>query len=79
MLTFDAAFRNLLDFTGCELADAIAMSSTNAAHDLDVADRKGSLGEGFDADLVVLDAELRVRLTICRGHVAYDPEQRAVF
>lgn len=79
VLTFDAAFRNLLDFTGCEMADAIAMSSTNAAHDLGVADRKGSLAEGFDADLVVLDAELRVRLTVCRGRVAHDPERRVVF
>ncbi|MGN8197296.1 N-acetylglucosamine-6-phosphate deacetylase [Salinisphaera sp. RV14] len=78
VLTFDAAFRNLLDFTGCELADAIAMSSTNVAHDLDVADRKGSLAEGFDADLVVLDAELRVRLTVCRGQVAHDPERRII-
>lgn len=74
VLTFDAAFRNLLGFTGCELADAVAMSSTNAACDLGVADRKGSLAEGFDADLAVLDADLRVRLTVCRGRVAHDPE-----
>ena len=78
VLTFDDAFRNLLDFTGCELADAIAMTSTNAAVDLGVADRKGRLAEGFDADLVVLDAELKVRLTVCRGQAAYDPERRAI-
>ncbi|KEZ77457.1 N-acetylglucosamine-6-phosphate deacetylase [Salinisphaera hydrothermalis] len=78
VLTFDDAFRNLLDFTGCELADAIAMTSTNAAADLGVADRKGALAKGFDADLLVLDAELRVRLTVCRGRVAHDPEQRAI-
>ncbi|MGB7755933.1 MAG: N-acetylglucosamine-6-phosphate deacetylase [Salinisphaera sp.] len=78
VLTFDAAFRNLLDFTGCELADAIAMSSTNAAHDLGVADRKGSLAEGFDADLVVLDADLQLRLTVCRGIAAYDPMGMAI-
>lgn len=74
VLTFDAAFRNLLDFTGCEAADAVAMSSTNAAEDLGVANRKGRLAEGYDADLVVLDADWNVRLTVCRGMAAHDPE-----
>lgn len=74
VLTFDAAFRNLLEFTGCELADAIAMSSSNAAADLGVADRKGRLAAGWDADLVVMDAEFNVRLTVCRGRIAYDPD-----
>lgn len=73
VLTFDVAFRNLVDFTGCELADAIAMTSTNAAADLGVADRKGRLAEGHDADLVVLDGDLAVRLTVCRGRIAHDP------
>lgn len=72
VLTFDAGFRNLLDFTGCDIADAVAMTSSNAARDLGVADHKGRLTEGFDADLVVLDADFNVQLTICRGRVAYD-------
>ncbi|HET7315269.1 N-acetylglucosamine-6-phosphate deacetylase, partial [Salinisphaera sp.] len=74
VLTFDAAFRNLLNFTGCELADAIAMTSTNVARDLGVADRKGVLNEGYDADLVVLDADFKPRITVCRGRIAHDPE-----
>lgn len=74
VLTFDAGFRNLLAFTGCGMADAVAMTSTNAAKDLGVEDRKGALNAGWDADLVVLDAELNVRMTVCRGRVAHDPE-----
>lgn len=72
VLTFDAGFRNILDFTGCDIADAVAMTSSNAAKDLGGADHKGRLTEGFDADLVVLDADFNVQLTICRGRVAYD-------
>lgn len=74
VLTFDAAFRNLAAFTGCDMADIVAMTSTNAAHDLGVANRKGALDTGWDADLVVLDADLNVRMTLCRGRVAYDPD-----
>lgn len=73
VLTFDRAFRNLIDYTGCDMAEAIAMTSANAAADLGVAGLKGRLAEGHDADLVVLDAGLNVRLTVCRGRVAYDP------
>lgn len=72
VLTFDAGFRHMLDFTGCDLADAVAMTSTNAADSLGVGERKGRLSAGHDADLVVLDADLQVQLTVCRGRVAYD-------
>ncbi|MEI8176710.1 MAG: amidohydrolase family protein [Candidatus Omnitrophota bacterium] len=34
-------------------------------------DRKGSIGEGKDADLVVIDKELNVIATIVGGHVVY--------
>ncbi|MDA3922482.1 MAG: N-acetylglucosamine-6-phosphate deacetylase [Salinisphaera sp.] len=79
VLTFDAAFRNLIDYTGCDIADAIAMSSSNAAEDLGVGDRKGWLVETYDADLVALDANLEVQLTICRGETAYDPLSLLVY
>lgn len=71
VLTFDQAFRNLRDYTGCDMAEMIAMSSANAAADLGVADRKGRLASGYDADLVVLDSDFRVCLTVCRGRIAY--------
>jgi imidazolonepropionase len=37
-------------------AEALAACTVNAAHVLDLADRKGRLASGFDADLVLLDA-----------------------
>lgn len=75
VLTMPQAIRNIMQFTDCSLADAIAMASTNPAQQLKVYDRKGSIDIGKDADLVVLDAELNVQLTVCRGVVVYDFDQ----
>ncbi|HUF01925.1 MAG TPA: imidazolonepropionase [Gaiellaceae bacterium] len=41
---------------GLEPAEALAACTVNAAHVLDRAARKGRLTQGFDADLVLLDA-----------------------
>jgi N-acetylglucosamine-6-phosphate deacetylase len=37
-------------------------------------DRKGSISEGKDADLVVLDENLEVAMTFCRGVKAFERE-----
>jgi N-acetylglucosamine-6-phosphate deacetylase len=66
-LTMDVAFRNLVRMTGCDLVTAARLTSGNAARLLRVADRKGTLAVGRDADLVLLDQELRLRATWCRG------------
>jgi imidazolonepropionase len=41
---------------GLSPAEALAACTVNAAHVLGVADRKGRIAPGFDADLVLLDA-----------------------
>ncbi|MEW9502404.1 N-acetylglucosamine-6-phosphate deacetylase [Jeotgalibacillus marinus] len=64
-------FKNLISFTGCSIEEAIKMASTNPAKQLNVFDRKGSISEGKDADLVILDQNLDIMLTICRGEIAY--------
>ncbi|MCA0970912.1 N-acetylglucosamine-6-phosphate deacetylase [Halobacillus litoralis] len=47
------------------------ITSGNAARQLGVFDRKGSIEEGKDADLVLLDEDGSVVLTLCMGEVAY--------
>ena len=41
---------------GMSMEEALAACTVNAAHVLGRADRKGRLAQGFDADLVLLDA-----------------------
>ena len=66
-LTMDAAFRNLVRFTGCDLVTATRLTSGNAARLLGVHHRKGAIAVGGDADLVLLDEQLALRATWCRG------------
>lgn len=67
----DFVARNLKEFTGCSMEELILMTSTNAAKQLGVYGRKGSINIGKDADIVIMDSTLHVFMTICRGVIAY--------
>lgn len=71
ILTMDQAVRNMKQTTGCSLQELVSMSSTNAAKQLKLS-HKGYIDEGFDADLVILDLELNVQKTICRGNIVFE-------
>jgi N-acetylglucosamine-6-phosphate deacetylase len=55
----------------CSLEQAIRGASYNPACVLGLQDRKGSIEEGKDADLVVLNPDLSVSLTLRSGHCIY--------
>jgi N-acetylglucosamine-6-phosphate deacetylase len=58
-------------YTGATLAEAIRGASFNPARVLGIQDRRGSLEEGKDADLVVLGPDLNVHLTFRSGRCVY--------
>ncbi len=70
-LTLDQAVRNIAEFTIASLPEAIQMATLTPARSIGVADRKGSLEPGKDADIVVLDEDLDVVSTIVMGQVVY--------
>ena len=51
------------------------MASLNPALVIGQEDRKGSLEPGKDADLVVLDNEFNVLITMVQGEVVYQVEK----
>jgi N-acetylglucosamine-6-phosphate deacetylase len=55
----------------CTLRQAIRGASYNPACVLGLQERKGSLEEGKDADLVILEPDLSVRLTLRSGRCVY--------
>ncbi|WP_174727620.1 N-acetylglucosamine-6-phosphate deacetylase [Mesobacillus harenae] len=71
ILRMGQAFKNIIEFTGCSVADAISMSSTNSAKELGLFERKGSIKPGKDADIVVLDENNEIYMTFCRGQLAF--------
>jgi N-acetylglucosamine-6-phosphate deacetylase len=72
MLTMNRAARNAIAFSGCSLAEAIRMATLIPARIAGVADRKGSLEPGKDADLVLLRPDFTVAATIIEGRMAYE-------
>ncbi len=74
VLTMDQAVRNMLAMTDCSLADIVQMTAVNPAKQLGVFANKGSIAGGKDADLVIMDENYRVRLTICGGNIVFSAE-----
>jgi len=79
ILSLDTALRNLVRFAGCSLGDALLPVTSTPAALLGLAERKGRLAPGYDADLTMLTPQLAVALTVVGGRVAYratlqDPE-----
>ena len=66
----DAAVRNVVAITGCEVSEAIAAATSTPAGLLGRAEL-GTLDVGSPADMVLLDADLRVVATIVRGVVVH--------
>jgi N-acetylglucosamine-6-phosphate deacetylase len=71
ILKMDQAVRNMIEFTGCSLADAINMASRTPARVLGL-NRKGRIAEGCDADIVILDKELNVQKTFVAGDLVFE-------
>ncbi|WP_026676680.1 N-acetylglucosamine-6-phosphate deacetylase [Fictibacillus gelatini] len=72
ILKMKDAAKNMMEFTGCDIRDVIQMTSVNPAKELGIYDRKGSLLSGKDADIVVLNQEMDVLYTFCRGKLVTD-------
>jgi len=70
-LTMEAAVKNMVELVGVPLTDAVRMASLNGAKVLGLEHKKGILAVGKDADLVVLDKDFDVQMTIYEGAVRY--------
>ena len=71
ILTMDQALRNMLEMAHVSLQDAVTMLTINPARSVKVADRKGLLQPGHDADVLVFNDALTLQATFCRGTLAF--------
>ena len=59
--------RHVKDITGCKIEDLVKMASTNPARLHGIADRKGLIKVGLDADFLIVDEDLNLYETWCKG------------
>jgi N-acetylglucosamine-6-phosphate deacetylase len=73
-LTMDRAVAGAVRMLGLGVPEAVGLASANPARLLGVDDRKGAIAIGMDADLAVLDEELRCCGTVVGGRWVFGPE-----
>jgi N-acetylglucosamine-6-phosphate deacetylase len=69
--TLDVCVRVGLERVGLNLRQSVRMATLTPAAVIGVDDRKGSLEPGKDADIVIIDSDVNVQLTMARGQVLY--------
>ncbi|MEJ7588354.1 MAG: N-acetylglucosamine-6-phosphate deacetylase [Ferruginibacter sp.] len=63
--------RTMVNMGEVPLPDAVKMITTTPARILGIADRKGSLATGKDADIVIFDNNIQVSMTMIKGKIVY--------
>jgi N-acetylglucosamine-6-phosphate deacetylase len=63
--------RNVNQLVGVPFPEAVKMASLNPARAMGLSNRLGSISIGKEANLVVLDQDANVHMTIVKGQVAY--------
>lgn len=61
--------KNMAQAVGVPLLDAVKMATWSPANRLGLGGRKGLIAEGYDADIILFDADFNVRLCMVRGRV----------
>lgn len=70
--TFDRLVKNMVNPAGVPLLEAVQMATATPAAIMKIADKKGALVAGMDADIVIFDEEINVETTIVKGKVVYN-------
>lgn len=74
----DAMVRNVVAWLPISVSEAIGMATLNAASAIGLADKKGRIAPGYDADLVVLSTELEVEMACIGGELVYERPDSAL-
>ncbi|ADU31937.1 N-acetylglucosamine-6-phosphate deacetylase [Evansella cellulosilytica] len=69
--------KNMVEYSGASIEELVKMTALNPAKQLNIFDRKGSLAVGKDADILLIDDDLALKYTICRGKVAFKEEVKS--
>ncbi len=70
--TMDVCVANLINHVGLSLTEAVNTASLNPARAIGVDDRLGSIEEGKDASLIVIDEAINVFLVMVKGKIVFN-------
>lgn len=70
-LRMNKAVKNFKEKVGVKLEDAVYIASYSPAKLLGVENKKGSLEVGKDADIIIFDKDLNIKMTIVEGKIIY--------
>lgn len=74
VLKLNNACLNISKVCNLDMPEVFKMASTNPAKNLDVFDKKGSIDVLKDADLIIIDKQYDVKMTIVSGKILYKKE-----
>jgi N-acetylglucosamine-6-phosphate deacetylase len=69
--TADRLVRTMINMAGVSLTNTIKMITLTPATIMNISDRKGSLTEGKDADIVIFDENISIQTTMVKGKIIY--------
>lgn len=72
--TADRLVRTMINMAGVPLTEAVRMISKTPARIMKVDDKKGSLQEGKDADILIFNKDINIKMTMVNGNVVYKSE-----
>ncbi|MDR2232368.1 MAG: N-acetylglucosamine-6-phosphate deacetylase [Tannerella sp.] len=73
--TADRLVRTMLALTSAPLLEVIQMMTSTPARIMGIDRTKGSLAAGKDADIVIFDDDIRIKMTIINGKIVYNSAQ----
>lgn len=71
VLTIDKAVANVYKNCGIPLYEAVKMATYNPAKHCNVHSYKGSIKEGYDADLLLFDENITIKKVFVKGKEVY--------
>ena len=75
VIPMNGMIRNMVEKVGVPFTQAVDYATINPAQNLKIAQRKGSIAIGKDADFAVLDENFDVYMTIRSGEVIYSRDE----
>jgi len=70
--TADRLVRTMIRMANVPLIDAVSMITKTPARIMKVENKKGSLAEGKDADILIFDEDINIKMTMVKGKIVYE-------